>query len=180
MIDALRFGMTAAVKVVDDESPMAHRQRASLVTYLSATVNEIEDWRKTNRAIVDSFPPLAAGYAALDAIDVAPYLRAAMGRLRNKVIFHFDIEPFHRVVGCLPDEELTLSTGVGNGVLADSNDLADMSMSLFALDAGVDHAELHGRHMALLNAALDRANAFATTTRDSLHAFLVANGATFS
>lgn len=179
MIDSLRFGIAAAWQCRDDPSAMADQQRYSLIFHLAATLNEIEDWRKGHSHEIAAFPPFARAFGAMDAIAVEPAIRAAMGRLRNKIVAHFDSTPFQEVVSNLPSERLTFAEGRGGKLLSDSNDLANATVAFFAHDIGTDFGRLNERTMALLDAVLARANAFAQAGRDSLHLHLVARGGVF-
>ena len=180
MIDALRFGLASAYLCRNESCALGDQQRHTLVMYLAATVNELEDWRKGHAEVISRYEPLAAAFIQMDAVEVAPAYRAAMGRLRNKVVSHFDEEPFEPVVKNLLREHLEFATGSGDGLLTESNDLANAVVGFFALDVGTDHQGWRAKHLALLNAAVARANAFAVAGREALHSHLRSRGAVYS
>jgi hypothetical protein len=178
MVDSLRFGIAAAWLSQKQTHAMADQQRYSLIFHLAAVLNEIEDWRKKNQHEIDAFAPFQDAFAAMDAVSVEPTIRAAMGRLRNKIVSHFDSSPFEQVISRFPTEGFAFAEGRGEKLLSDSNDLANAVVAFYAL-AIVDFSTLRERTLALLNAVVARANAFASRGRGALHSHLVARGATF-
>jgi hypothetical protein len=177
MIDSLRLGMATVHLVREDDRPRANQIRQSAIFYLSAVVNELEDWRKEHGTELNSFAPLTAAFEAMDSVVVDPWVRAAMGKIRNKFVSHFDSEPFLRMSTGLTDENHTWAEGVGHRLLEDESSLTNLSVALFALDIGTDTSFIRDRTIALLNGAVARAHAFASAGRESLYAHLVSRGA---
>jgi len=179
MIDALRFGMSAAVESRDKATAHGDQQRHSFISYTASVLNEIEDWRKSHHHEIEAFPPFAEALAAMDAVTVEPTLRAAMGRLRNKIVSHFDSQPFESVIASFSADGFHFAEGKGNRLLAESNDLANAVVLVYALQIEPDLEGFYERTMALMDAVAARANAFGTTGRTALQRHLLSRGAKF-
>ena len=177
MVDAIKFGLSGLNMVRGIDSPGADRQRAGLIIYLASTVNELLAFRKQHPGLFGSNSILTHPYSAMDAVSIPDHVKAAMGRLRNQSVFHFDPTVVQAAITHVPSQELVLVSGEGNHTLNLSYDLMDILMLASAFNLGGDLSALRQHANQLMDAALAMATAFVTTADDVVLEALVRYGA---
>ena len=160
MVDALKFGVRAMQSVQESKAPAADRQRVGVLLHMSATLNEIVDFRKKYGDTWGSLTAFDTAYSALNRVLTDPDLAAAMGKLRNKAAFHFDPEIAGQVLRQLPAQDVVFATGQGTNRFEMGYDLADIVALAFALDVVDDLGSLPEKVSRLLAATGTMARAF--------------------
>ena len=168
MSESLKFGVSAMLTVATDESHSGDRQRMWALMYQCAAINEIRDWAKTaDRAALDH-PVIAAGLAGMASVPKNPNYEAALGRLRNQVVFHHDLEALARITKKLPSQHINVAQGAGRTPLSSTWDLVQLSILAFGLGLEGNLAALPKQVLSLLHYADDLAKGFVLATEAAL------------